>query len=209
MRRSLLLGHLDGPPFALPDILDRASERWWSLPPRTRVVLGAGALALVLLAGLSHAAAAPYGPPATVHVAARDLPIGHEVAAGDLRRTDRPRELIPAGATSDPAGRLTAPLPAGAVLTDGHLGSDGIASLLPTGTVAVPLPVESIPTLAVGQHVDVVGRDVQGVGAVLARGARVIAVEAEDVWLAVSREAAPDVAAAAPTGTVSVVVLAP
>lgn len=209
MRRSLLLSHLEGAPFALPSILDRASERWWARSPRTRFVLVGSALALAVLAGLSHAAATPYGPPSTVHVATRDLPIGHEVSPGDLRRADWPLELIPADATTDPGGRLTAPLPAGAVLTDGHLGSGGIAGLLPPGTVGVPLPTGSIPALTPGQRVDVVGRDVQGVGLVLARGARVIAVEAEEVWLAVTRESAPDVAAAAPTGTVSVVVLAP
>lgn len=209
MRRSQLLSRLDGAPFALPDILDRASERWWARSPRTRFVLVGCALALVVLVGLSHAAATPYGPLRTVHVATRDLPIGHEVSPGDVRRTDWPLELIPTAATTDPTGRLTAPLPAGAVLTDGHLGSDGIAGQLPPDTVAVALPAEAVPTLAPGQRIDVVGRDVQGVGLVLARGARVVTVEAEVVWLAVAREAAADVAAAAPTGAVSVVVLAP
>lgn len=166
-------------------------------------------MALALLAGLTQAAATPYGPADTVHVATRDLPIGHEVAPGDLRRADWPEELIPEAATADPAGHLTAPLPAGAVLTDAHLGTTGVASLLPADAVAVPLPTESVPTLLAGQRIDIVGRDVHGVGTVLARTARVVAVEAEYVWVAVSRADAPDVAAAAPTGTLSVVVLAP
>lgn len=209
MPRPALLDRLDGSPFALPRGLDRLSERWWSLSPRQRSVGILALLALIVTGGISHVAATPYGPPAAVLVAAQDLRIGHELGPGDVRRTNWPEGLIPDGALTDASGRLATPLPAGSVLTDRHLASGGIAALLPVGTVAVPLPVEAIPAIEPGQLIDLIGRDVQGTGGVLAHDAQVLSADALDVWVAVSREQAPDVAAAAATGTITVVVVGP
>lgn len=209
MPRPALLDRLDGSPFALPRGLDRLSERWWSLAPRRRFVGILLLVALIVTAGLSHVATTPYGPPATVLIAAHDLGVGHELGPGDVRRTSWPEGLIPDGALTNANGRLAAPLPAGGVLTDRHLASGGVAALLPAGTVAVPLPIEAIPAIEPGQSIDLIGRDVQGAGGVLARDAQVLSVDLADVWVAVRREQAPDVAAAAATGTITIVVVGP
>ncbi len=209
MPRPALLDRLDGSPFALPRSLDRCSELWWSRSPRQRFAIVVALVILTVAGGISHVAATPYGPPATVLVAAQDLGVGHELGPTDVRPTSWPEGLIPDGAVTDAAGRLGAPLPAGSVLTDRHLAHDGIAALLPAGTVAVPLPVEAIPAIEPGQWVDLIGRDVQGAGGVLARDAQVLSTDTVDVWVAVQRDQAPDVAAAATTGTITVVVVGP
>ncbi len=207
MPRSQLLDRLDGSPFALPRGLDRLSERWWRLAPRWRFVATAAALAAVMVAGVSHVAATPYGPPGTVLVAATDLHVGQEIGPGDVRNATWPQGLIPDGAATEVRGRLAAPLPAGAVLTDRHLAGDGVAALLPAGSVAVPLALEAIPAVEPGQRIDLIGRDVQGTGVVLARDAQVLSTDATDVWVAVARDLATQVAAAAATGTITVVVV--
>ena len=209
MPRPALFDRLDGAPFALPRGLDRCSERWWALAPRQRFVAVVALIVLIVTGGVSHVAATPYGPPVTVLIAAHDLSVGQVLAPGDVRRANWPEGLIPDGALTDASGRLAAPLPTGSVLTDRHLTESGVAALLPAGTVAVPLPIEAIPTIEPGQWVDLIGRDVQGIGGVLARDASVLSADGEDVWVAVQREEAPDVAAAAATGTITVVVVGP
>lgn len=209
MPRPALLDRLDGSPFALPRGLDRISEGWWSLSPRRRFVALAMLVVMTVTGGISHVAATPYGPPAAVLVAVEDLAVGHELGPTDVHRSSWPVGLIPDGAVTDATGRLAAPLPAGSVLTDRHLASGGVAALLPTGTVAVPLPAEAIPAIEPGQRIDLIGRDVQGAGSRLARDAQVLSTDADDVWVAVQRERAPDVAAAAASGTITVVVVGP
>lgn len=194
---------------ALPPLLDRASERWWTLSPRWRAVLLAGGATLVLVAGLSHAAATPYGAPTSVLVATSDLPAGHELRAGDLRRTTWPRDLVPDDRLERAAGRLAAALPAGTVATARHIADAGVAASLPAGMAAVPLPADALPALTVGNRVDVIGRDLDGRAAVLARGGSVVAVDGTDVWVAVPAASAPDVAAAGAGGLVTVVALPP
>lgn len=207
MPRPALLDRLDGSPFALPRGLDRLSEGWWSLSPRRRFVTLVILVVMTVTGGISHVAATPYGPPAAVLVAVEDLAVGHELSPTDVHRTSWPVGLLPDGAVTDATGRLAAPLPAGSVLTDRHLASGGIAALLPTGTVAVPLPTAAIPAIEPGEWIDLIGRDVQGTGGVLARDAQVLSADGVDVWVAVSREQAPAVAAAAATGTITIVVV--
>jgi hypothetical protein len=203
------LDRLDGPPFALPRLLDRASEGWWSLSPRWRgvaVVLAAG---LLVLLGLAHAAATPYGPPTSVLVAARDLPAGHQLTREDLRRATWPTDLAPEDGLEQAEGRLASALPEGSVATRRHIADDGVAASLPDGASAVPVPIEGLPTLSVGNRVEVVGRDLDGRAIVLAHEGSVVAIDDTDVWLAIPAAQAADVAAAAASGMVTVVVLRP
>jgi hypothetical protein len=209
MRRSRLLERLDGPPLPLPSVLDRLSERWWSLPPRWRSTLVLVAVAATVLLGLSHAAATPYGPPTSVMVATRDLPAGHELERGDLRRVTWPQELVPPDPLGHAEGRLAAALPEGSVATSRHVAAEGAAAALPHGMVAVPVPGEAMPALTVGSRVDVIGRDLDGRALVLARGGSVLAMDGTEVWLAVPEANAPEVAAAGASGLLTVVVLPP
>ncbi len=209
MRRPLHLDVFSGPPVTLPRLLDHLSERWWSLPPRARAVSIGVAVVGLVLAGLSHAAATPYGPPTRVLIADRDLPVGHELTGRDLQRTTWPADLVPDDALSEPTGRLTVPLTAQAVATQRHVAADGLASELRPDTAAVPIPSDALPALTIGSRIEVVGRDLDGRSVVLARDALVLAVDGTDVWLAVPRGVAPDVAAAGASGLVTVVLLPP
>ena len=75
---------LAGSPVALPDLLDRVSERWWRTPPRFRLLTVVGGVCLVVLAGVAHAASDPGGPPVTVWVASRDLLPGDVLTPDDM-----------------------------------------------------------------------------------------------------------------------------
>lgn len=209
MRRPQFLDRLDGAPFSLPYGLDRVSERWWRIPPRRRFLLLAAAAVVILLVAVSHAAGTPYGPPVPVLIASQDLDVGQEIEPGDLNRTTWPEGLIPDGAADEAAGRLAAPVPAGTVLTDRHLAVGGIAERLPHGTVAVPVPVDAVPALDSGSRIDLIGRDLHGGAAVLAREAYVLSTDVTGLWLAVARDDAPQVAAAAASDSLTVVLLAP
>ncbi len=209
MRRSRLFDRLDGPPVALPPWLDRVSERWWRLTPRWRATVSIAAALLVIVAGLAHAASTPYGPPTTTYVAARDLPAGHLLQAGDLRRTTWPRDLVPHDGLDDAEGRLAAALPEGTIATQRHLADEGVAAALPPGQAAVPVPLEGLPELGIGSRVEVVSRDLNGHATVLARESTVVAIDATDVWFSVPAGTAPEVAAAGASGLVTVVVIAP
>lgn len=207
MRHLRFLDRLDGSPFALPAALDAWSERWWAMPPRARGLLLAFLVVLALVAGTSHVAATPYGPPTTALVAVSDLAVGHDLDRSDVRQVDWPEDLVPEAAAHEASGRLAAALPTGSVLTDHHLTDGGAASQLATGMAAVPLPADLLPTLAPGHVVDVIGADVTGDPSVLAHEAQVISTDGVDVWLAVPRDRAPSVAAAGASGTITVVVL--
>jgi Flp pilus assembly protein CpaB len=210
MPRPLLSRLLDGAPVALPPRLDRLSERWWAARPRTRAVMLACGAGLVLLVGLAHVAASPFGPPQTVLVATRDLPAGHPLSVADLRTTGWPRDLVPAGALSSrdpwPDRTLRAPLPAGAVATDRHLGDLGLADLLPDGRAGVPVARDLLPDLRVGTRVDLVGRDLHGQAVTLTADAFVVGDDGDTQWLAVAPRDAAAVAAAAAAGTLTTVV---
>lgn len=200
-------GDLDGPPFALPALLDRVSERWWRARPRARVLLSLSAVVLIVVAGIAHAAAAPHGPPAVAWVASHDLVVGHVLEPGDLERTDWPSGLLPDGALREPRGTLAAPLPRGAVATERHLGDAGVAAGLPDGTVAVPVPLEVLPDLPAGARIDLVASDLGGGAHLLTSGAVVLHTDAVAVWLAVEQQTAPQVAGAALHGPIGVIVV--
>jgi Flp pilus assembly protein CpaB len=213
MQPSRLSRLLDGAPVALPPRLDRLSERWFAARPRTRAALLAGVAGLLLLVGATHLVASPFGPPQTVLLATRDLPVGHPLSPSDLRSTGWPRELVPTGALTARAaveGRtVRAPLPEGAVATDRHLGDLGMADLLPGGRAGVPVSLDLLPALEPGTRLDLVGRDVHGQPIALAADALVIGDDGDAVWLAVAPDQAPGVAAAAAAGVLTTVVRAP
>jgi hypothetical protein len=149
---------LGGPPPVLPRPVDRVAERWAALPPRLRLLV-----ALLALAGfvgsaearISSAEARWGGPPVRVLVATTDLPVGAPPDA--LRRVRLPPATVPDDAVDDvPAGAaLTAPLPAGAVLTAGHLRASGPAGGLDSALRALPVPVEDGWGVTAGGWVDV------------------------------------------------------
>lgn len=209
MRPLSLLSALDGPPPSLPRLLDRASDRWWGLPPRARLWL-AGLVIAVLTLALVLPRAQLGAATTEVAVAVRDLPAGHEVGADDLRVQRWPVELAPPAASGRTAsGTLTSALPRGSVLTDAHLGDGGLGALLDTGRAAVALPVELVPDPRTGTSLGLVVTDGVEVGHDAATLARVLRVDAEHVWVEVAESRAAAVAAAATRRSVAVVVRPP
>lgn len=208
---SLPRSRLDGPPVALPPALDRLSERWWSLRPRHRALAVVVLAAVVVLVGPVRLVASPHGPPTSVLVATRDLPVGHELVADDLRPATWPRDLVPDGATTEARGTVTGPLPRGGVVTSAHLAppGSGVAAAVPTGRVAVTIPADLLPPLPAGAHLDLVAPDPDGLPRVAASSATVVAVEGELVWVAVDPPEGPAVAAAAARGQVVAILRPP
>ena len=198
----------DGPPPTLPAVVDRALDRWWALPPRLRAAAALAALLLVAGGGVARVARSPYGPPVTVLVAARDLTVGAPAGAA-VAAERRPATLVPPDAvTGVPAeATLAMGVVAGTVLTARHLRPGGPLADLPAGSAAVAVPVDAVPGATPVQRVDVIVVRSDGGGAVVAPDARVLATEGDRVWLAVPRAAAPDVAAAAARGLLSVALL--
>jgi Flp pilus assembly protein CpaB len=142
--------------------------------------------ALAVLVGLRGTAPAE-APTRPVVVAARDLPGGEPLTAGDLAVRRLPLEAVPPAAPRGPAsltGRtLAAPVRAGEVLTDRRVVAPTTVAGYP-GLVAVPVRVAEagvLRPLRVGDVIDLVAAPVEGAGRafVAAPGARVLAVPAE------------------------------
>lgn len=198
-------------PPVLPPWLDGLSERWASAGTWTRTAIIAGIVVAGLAVAGRGAATSPWGPEVDVVVAARELPAGRVLEAGDLTTARWPHRLVPPGspaAVGEAAGRtLAVGAPQGTLVTGDHLAEDGIASRLGQGRVAYPLPVPDGAALAAGQIVDLVTGDGDGGGVRLAAGARILAVDGTTAWVAVAREEAPAVAGAASWGEVVAVIL--
>jgi Flp pilus assembly protein CpaB len=201
--------HLAGHPVVLPPALDRLAEAWWRATPRTRLTVGVVAFALLVTAGIAHAAASPDGPPVEVWVASRDLQPGDRLGDGDVQRRTWPSRFAPQGVLDDPTGTVVAPLPAGAVVTDRHLGDDPLAASVPDGHVAVGVPVDQLPAVAAGTRVDLVGAGPDGTGTHLATDAVVVHTDGETIWIAVASTVAVEVSAAVATATLAAVVRPP
>jgi len=199
-----------GPPPALPDLLDRALERWWRLPPRVRAAAVVAVLLLLAGTAVARVARSPWGPPVLVAVATRDLPVGATLG-GAVATARRPASLLPADAAV-PGGipddaTLAIGVVAGTVLTERHLRPGGPLADLRPGLAAVGVPVEALPGAAAGRLVDLVVTRTDGGGVVVAADVRVLSVDGELAWLAVPRAAAPDVAAAAGRGLLTAALL--
>lgn len=199
---------LGGPPPTVPAVVDGALERWWALPPRLRAAAALAALLLVAGSGVLRVARSPYGPPVAVVVAERDLAVG-DPAAGAVAAERRPLTLVPRDAVAELPDEATLAMGvvAGTVLTARHLRPGGPLADLPAGSTAVAVPADAVPGASPGRRLDVIVVRSDGGGAVVAPDARVLATEGDRVWLTVPRAAAPDVAAAAARGLLSVALL--
>lgn len=187
---------------------------------RYRVLLAAG-LAAGSVATAVHSLSP--APPATRSVLAvvRDLDGGQVLQADEVEQVEVPGHLVPVGAltrSADAVGRIVAgPVRAGESLTDVRLLGPG---LLPPGAqVAVPVRVAEPATAALvrtGDVVDVLSAAPDGSAAArtVVSSVRVLSVplagddlgEGALLVVAARRGEAADLAAAAVTGTLSVVV---
>lgn len=153
-----------------------------------RVVLGRrrplAAVCAALAVGTGvHAAAGPPPPGVEVTVAARALPAGTVLAAGDLTTVLLPPDVAPEDLLDDPVGAaLAGPVARGEPITavrvvGRDLAGDGLAG---TGRVAVPVRLPdagAVGLLGVGDRVDVVATDPQGGTSVtVAAGVQVLAL---------------------------------
>jgi Flp pilus assembly protein CpaB len=170
---------------------------------RRRRVLAALCIAAAVALTV-RATAAP--PPATTTVltAARDLPAGSPVAAGDVEAVEFAPDSVPAGAVADPVGQvLAAPLRRGEPVTDVRLVGETLADAHPELTaLPVRLPdADAAGLLEPGDRIDLVATDPQG------GGARVVA---GDVLVLATPPSDPGGATAGSTpGTVVVVGVSP
>jgi pilus assembly protein CpaB len=131
--------------------LGRRYQRW----------VGAGLIGLGAL--LTMSVLAP-PPAATVMmtVAARDLPAGTRLVAGDLRDVPAPATVVPPSAL-DRSGALgevlLAPVGAGETITAARLSGSGLLAGTPSGTVALPVRLAdpgAAALLVPGDRVDLV-----------------------------------------------------
>lgn len=190
-------------------MLDRVSERWWRLSPRLRAVV-LMALCVVVLALVGRGATtSPWGPPRQVLVLQADLPAGAPVGPADVDHVEWPAGLVPADAVAElpEDARVRGPAAADAVLTRRHLVS-GLAGLLDGDEAAVSVPLDGLPAVVAGDVVDVVVATPDGAGHRAATAARVVAVDAAFLWLAVDRQQVDAVAAAGAAGRVTLAVRA-
>lgn len=142
----------------LTAVAARHRARWL---PRvdTRLVVGLALVALSVLGGLRLSAAAEHT--VAVYAVARDLPAGHVLNGGDLRRTpvhaapDVLARLVRADA-GPPRGRvLRLPLAAGALLSSGDFGTRAV----PGREITIPVTPDHAlgGALRTGDRVDVLG----------------------------------------------------
>lgn len=197
---------LDGPAPQLPRVLDALAERWWRATARRRLLVVVVAMLTVPVALVGLRPADPAGPPIEVLVATRDLGPGEQLDADLLDVRAVPATLVPPDASTRTTGRLGARLPAGAVLTDGHLSEAGLAAGLEHGQLAVPVPRDLLPALAPGTRVDLVATAIDGATGVAARDAVVLGDDGTYLWLAVARDAAEAVAGTVSGGHLGVLV---
>ncbi|MBM7518601.1 SAF domain-containing protein [Nocardioides nitrophenolicus] len=160
----------------LRDARDRLRRR---LLRRRRLI---AAVLLGLAAAVTVRSLAPPPPAlATLVVAARDLPAGRALAAGDLVEVAVPPDVVPDGTARHPVGRrLAAPLRAGEPVTDVRLVGPGLGAAQPAGTVVVPVRLSDAGQVALlrpGDRISLLGTDTQaGTTELLAAGATVLAV---------------------------------
>ncbi|GEP40635.1 hypothetical protein NPS01_42980 [Nocardioides psychrotolerans] len=148
---------------------------------RRRRLLAAALTAVAMAAGL-HTVAAPPEPTTRVVVAARDLPAGAVLAAGDLTAVEVAPEAVPRRVVDDPVGRVLAgPVRAGEPVTDVRLvGPDLVAGRSDLVAAPVRLPdAAMVDLLRVGDLIDLVAADPQrGTSAVVATAVPVLALPA-------------------------------
>ena len=176
-----------------------------------------------------HRRARDFGAPRPVLVAAHDLPLGATLGASDVREISRYAAATPANAVvdvDDAVGRVVAvPVLAGSVLLEPHLTErdrDGLSGLVPFGYRAVRIRPDDGLRPPVGAVVDaLVALDPtlsdRREGQIVARAARVLAVEADDdaladgagVTLLVTEDEARGLAFAAANGVLTLALAPP
>ena len=176
-----------------------------------------------------HRRARDFGAPRPVLVAAHDLPLGATLGASDVREISRYAAATPANAVvdvDDAIGRVVAvPVLAGSVLLEPHLTErdrDGLSGLVPFGYRAVRIRPDDGLRPPVGAVVDaLVALDPtlseRREGQIVARAARVLAVEADDdaladgagVTLLVTEDEARGLAFAAANGVLTLALAPP
>jgi Flp pilus assembly protein CpaB len=184
--------------------------------------LAAAAAGLSVLVGV-QATAPPPPPTHSVVTAARDLPAGTVLAPRDLKRTPFSPQSVPAGAVvvaREVVGRTTTgPIRTREAITDVRLVDDPLLDGYP-GRVAAPVRIGdagAVSLLRVGDLVDIIAADPQGrsEATFVAEAAPVLAlprapgtgpVSGGLVVLAVPEQTAKDLAAAAVSRYLSVVI---
>ena len=149
---------------------------------RHRGLLAAGLAAGSVASALTVLTPTPE-PGVLVLRAARDLPAGTALAAGDVVQVELPSAAVPDGALTaapDALGRLlAAPLRRGEPLTDVRLAGTGLLGAADEGLLAVPVRLADAASAALlhaGDRVDVLAA---GSGAAAAPAAQVVAASAE------------------------------
>ena len=181
-------------------------------------VLTLSALALALRPSPAPAVADGHATVPVV-VAARDLPAGTVLTAGDLVTADYPSAAAPAGVAGD-ARTVLGQVLAGGVrtrepITDARLVGPGVTALLPAGQVAAPVRLADLAVAALvhtGDRVDVLATATDAPSAELvAEDALVVAATGADeqaggglLLLAVDDATAAHLAAAATSATLTV-----
>lgn len=134
---------------------------------RRRRLLAALFAAVAVLLGLRSVTAEP-PPSRLVVVAARDLPAGAVLAAGDLRETSFAPGSVPPRAALDPAEvageQLASPVRAGEPITDVRVHGAGLVESAPgRATLPVRFPdAGMVDLLRVGDVIDVWATDPRG-----------------------------------------------
>jgi Flp pilus assembly protein CpaB len=130
---------------------------------RRLLAAGLAAAAVAMAVGAMSPTAAPT---VAVLAAARDLPGGLPLSAGDLHSIALPPEVVPAGALrpgDDVTGRLLAgPARRGEPLTDARLLGPGLLAGYPDDLVAAPVRIAdggAVSLLRAGDRVDVLAAD--------------------------------------------------
>jgi pilus assembly protein CpaB len=158
-----------------PTTRTRLARRARTLLWRSRFVVAA--VCCGLAAGTTVEALRPAAPPTReVVVAARELPAGTNLTAGDLETLTVAAELAPQGVLTDPAdavGRSPAvTLASGTPLHADLVAGGGMAGRAPDGTVVVGVRLTEASWLLPGDRVDLLGTDEDA--AYLARRALVL-----------------------------------
>lgn len=194
---------------------------WFLRRRRTRRTIIAACVtvvaAAVLASSLGRAGdlADDFGERRAVAIAARDLSAGVELVESDLRWVERPVALIAGSVTDAPIGRVVVePVLEGEAVVDERLAVDGIhgpTALAPAGSraLAVPTPAGR-PPLVLGDRLDVVAATLDGSTARrVAEDAVVVAVDDENVTVAVASDELGPVARAVLDGTAVLALKAP
>ncbi|MEU6559009.1 RcpC/CpaB family pilus assembly protein [Nocardia nova] len=148
----------------LTESFTRFRPAWLDLTLARRL----SALALAVLAAVLALRGDPAAHRRSVVVAARELTPGRILAADDLRRTDLPAAVVPAGAVTDPARLVgatsTGAVHTGEILTDLRVVSPRLAAAATGAADAriVPMRLADNAVTAIlrpGDRVDVVAAD--------------------------------------------------